>query len=158
MWRNIARLTCSFFSRRPDRAPYLYAAQSAITFKTACAALPCQILNDDVDIEISNELKTLISKPVYWKGVAVMESFDGDQLLFDVLGERRDDNFSRFFLCVLRGDQVPHKTLNRTLLDAFLLNNNSIDHKIAPNNQRFATIFSEAHGLTFVNDPLFSKM
>ena len=50
------------------------------------------------------------------------------------------------------------KTLNHSVVDAFLLNDNDIDHMITLIHQRLATIFLKAYGVTFETDPLFSKM
>jgi len=41
--------------------------------KAVCAALPGKVFNADLDIDISDELKALVTDPAYWKGVAAME-------------------------------------------------------------------------------------
>lgn len=52
-----------------------YAAQRANLVKSACAALPEEILNSDLDIDtMCDKLKQLVTDPVYWKGVTAMEA------------------------------------------------------------------------------------
>ena len=52
----------------------VFAAQRANVVKAACAALPSEILNSDLDIDISDKLKQLLTDPLYWKGVAAMDT------------------------------------------------------------------------------------
>ncbi|RHY29491.1 hypothetical protein DYB32_005437 [Aphanomyces invadans] len=51
-----------------------FAAQRASKVKAACAALPGEILNSDLDIDINADLRMLLTDPAYWRGVAAMES------------------------------------------------------------------------------------
>ena len=47
-----------------------YAAQQVSAVKAACASLPGEILNADLNIVICDKLKALITDPAYWKDVA----------------------------------------------------------------------------------------
>ena len=40
--------------------------------KAACASLPGEILNSDLDIDMSEDLKQLVTDPACWKCVASM--------------------------------------------------------------------------------------
>ena len=125
--------------------------------KTACAALSCEILNAAFDIEISNELKALILDPSYCKGVAAMENLFMT-ISFCLMWSEGDEATFPAVYAGFVAIKYHIKTLNRTVMDALLLNDNDIDHMTTLINQRFVTIFSESHCLTFVTDPLFSKM
>ena len=50
-----------------------FAAQRASVVKAACASLPGEILNADLDIDMCDKLKALVTDPAYWKGVAAFE-------------------------------------------------------------------------------------
>jgi hypothetical protein len=50
-----------------------YAAQRATAVKAACASLPGEIMNGDLDIDMCDKLKQLVTDPSYWKGVAAFE-------------------------------------------------------------------------------------
>jgi hypothetical protein len=51
-----------------------FIAQCANTIKVACTTLPSKILNVELDIDICDELKALVTDLVYWKGVVAMET------------------------------------------------------------------------------------
>ncbi|CAM6066889.1 unnamed protein product [Sphagnum tenellum] len=50
------------------------------------------------------------------------------------------------------------KTLNYTVMDAFNLGDNDIKQMMTLLHHRFLTIYSEAHGLSFATDPMFTNM
>jgi hypothetical protein len=50
-----------------------YAAQQAMAVKAACASLPGESMNEDLDIDMCNRLKQLVTDPAYWKGVAAFK-------------------------------------------------------------------------------------
>ncbi|KAI2489042.1 hypothetical protein MHU86_25551 [Fragilaria crotonensis] len=58
-----------------------YAAQRASLVKTACASLPGEIMNSDLDIDMTDKLKTLVTDPTYWKGVAAFKFYFDYQFL-----------------------------------------------------------------------------
>ena len=49
-----------------------FAAQLALQVKAACAALPSEILNSALDIDICDKLKQYLTDQTFWKGVAAM--------------------------------------------------------------------------------------
>jgi hypothetical protein len=51
-----------------------YAAQQATRVKTACASLPGEIMNADLDIDMCDKLKQLVTDPAHWKGVAAFQN------------------------------------------------------------------------------------
>jgi hypothetical protein len=85
-----------------------YAAQRASTVKSACASLPGEILNADYDIDISNELKALVTDQSYWKGVSAMEALFKTICSCLTYLEGDEATFSAVYVCLFRGDQVPH--------------------------------------------------
>jgi hypothetical protein len=50
------------------------------------------------------------------------------------------------------------KTFNRTVMDVFNLGDDDIEHMMTLLHHRFSTIYSEAHGLAFATDPMFTDM
>jgi hypothetical protein len=63
-----------------------YAAQRATVVKAACAALPGEILNSDLDIDMCEELKQLLTDPSFWKRVASVNgsTFQDHFVMLDV--------------------------------------------------------------------------
>jgi hypothetical protein len=51
-----------------------------------------------------------------------------------------------------------NKTLNRAIMDAFNLGDNDIEQMMTLFHHRFSTIYSEAQGLAFATDPMFTDM
>ena len=65
---------------------FFYAAQGATVVNAACAALPGEILNSDLDINMCEELKQLLTDPSFWKRVASVNgsTFQDHFVMLDV--------------------------------------------------------------------------
>ncbi|CAK9221855.1 unnamed protein product [Sphagnum troendelagicum] len=134
-----------------------FTAQRASIVKATCAALPGKILNAKLNIDICDELKALVIDPAYWKGVIAMET------LFMMINSRLtylegdEATFSAVYACfVAIKDHI--KTLNCAVMDAFNLGDDDIEQMMTLFHHRFSTIYSEAHGLAFVTNPMFTDM
>jgi hypothetical protein len=134
-----------------------FAAQRAHKVKAACAALPSEILNSDLDIDICDKLKQLLTDQTYWKGVAAMEA------LFKTISsclaylEGDEATFSSVYACFV-AIKYHLKKLNGFVRDAFNLNDNDIERMMTLTEHRFATIYTSAHALAFSTDPMFAGM
>ena len=134
-----------------------FAAQRANRVKAACAALPSEILNSDLDIDIPDKLKQLLTDPLYWKGVAALET------LFMTISsclsylEGDEATFSAVYACFV-AIKYHLKTLDAIFKDGFNLNDDDIQQMMMLTHHRFSTIYTEAHGLAFTTDPMFTEM
>jgi hypothetical protein len=134
-----------------------YAAKRASAVKTVCASLPGKILNSDLDIDMCDKLKTLVTDPVYWKGVAAFE------VLFRTISsclsylEGDEATFSSVYACFVA---IKHhlKTLDHTVKEGLSLNDDDIERMTLLTHHRLATIYSEAHAHAFATDPMFTEM
>ncbi|CAK9220493.1 unnamed protein product [Sphagnum troendelagicum] len=124
--------------------------------KATCMAAG-KILNAKLNIDICNELKALVIDPTYWKGVAAMET------LFMMISshltylEGDETTFSAVYACFV-AIKYHIKTFNRAVMDAFNLGDDDIERMMTLLHHHFLTIYSEAHGLTFVTNPMFTDM
>jgi hypothetical protein len=85
-----------------------YSAQQAAAVKAVCAALPGEILNSDLDIDMSENLKKLVTgDPAYWKQVALMEALFKTiaSCLTYLEGDEARNILSS--LCIVRCHQIP---------------------------------------------------
>jgi hypothetical protein len=134
-----------------------FAAQRASLVKAACAALPSEILNSDLDIDICDQLKHQVTDPTYWKGVAAMEG------LFKTISscltylEGDEATFSAVYACFV-AIKLHLCTLDASVKEGLNLTDGDIDHMIKLTHHRFSTIYTEAHGLAFATDPMFFEM
>jgi hypothetical protein len=134
-----------------------YAAQRASLVKTACASLPGEIMNSDLDIDMTDKLKTLVTDPTYWKGVAAFE------VLFRTISsclaylEGDEATFSAVYACFV-AIKYHLKKLDATVKESLSLNDDDIDKMITLTHHRLSTIYTEAHALAFATDPMFTEM
>jgi hypothetical protein len=134
-----------------------FAAQRASVVKAACAALPSEILNSDLDIDIPVQLKRQVTDPMYWKGVAAMEAlFKTISTCLSYL-EGDEATFSSVYACFV-AIKFHLSTLDASVKDSLNLTDANIDHMMQLTHHRFSTIYTEAHGLAFATDPLFFEM
>ena len=134
-----------------------YAAQRASLVKTACASLPGEIMNSDLDINMTDKLKTLVTDRTYWKGVVAFEVLfrtissclaylDGDKA-----------TFSAVYTCFV-AIKYHLKKLDATVKESLSLNDDDIDKMIMLTHHRISTFYTEAHALAFATDPMFTEM
>ena len=134
-----------------------YFAQRATRVKAACAALPREILNSDLDIDMCKELKQLLTDPVYWKRVASMDA------LFKTIAsclthlEGDEATFSLVYVSFV-AIKYPLRKLDASVREGLSLNDDDLDHMMALTHHRFSTIYTEVHALAFATDPLFMGM
>jgi hypothetical protein len=132
-----------------------FIAQRASIVKVACVALPNEILNVELDIDICDELKALVTNLAYWKGVAVME------MLFMTISscltymEGDEAMFSAVYACFV-AIKYHIKMFNHAVMDAFNLGEDDIEQMMTLFHHHFSTIYSKAHGLAFAIDPMFT--
>jgi hypothetical protein len=116
--------------------------QRASTVKAACPALPGEILNAEINIDLCDELKALVTDPAYWKGVAAMETLfmtisscltylEGDEAVFLAV-----------YACFV-AIKYHIKTINRAVMDAFNLGDDDIEQMMTMIHPSFSTIYSE---------------
>jgi len=134
-----------------------YAAKRASAVKTACASLPGEILNSDLDIDMCDKLKTLVTDPAYWKGVAAFEVLF--RTISSCLSYLKGDEatFSSVYACFV-AIKYHLKTLDHTVKEGLSLNDDDIERMTLLTHHRLATIYSEAHALAFATDPMFTEM
>ena len=134
-----------------------YAAQRASLVKTACASLPGEIMNADLDIDMCDKLKQLVTDPAYWKGVAAFE------VLFRTISscltylEGDEATFSAVYACFI-AIKYHVKKLDCTVKESLNLNDADIEQIMILIHHRLATIYTEAHALAFATDPMFTEM
>jgi hypothetical protein len=134
-----------------------YAAQRATAVKAACAALPGEILNSDLDIDISENLKMLVTDPAYWKRVASME------VLFRTIAscltylEGDDATFSAVYASFI-AIKYHLRKLDAGVREGLNLSEDDIARMMTLAHHRLSTIYTEAHALAFATDPLFEGM
>ncbi len=92
----------------------------------ACTALPGEILNTELDIDICNELKALVTDPTYWKGVDAMETFFMTINSCLTYLEGDEATFSTMYACFV-AIKYHIKTLNRAIMDTFNLGDDDIE-------------------------------
>ena len=132
-------------------------AQRASVVKAACAALPSEILNSDLDINVSDQLKRQVTDPMYWKGVAAMEAlFKTISTCLSYL-EGDEATFSSVYACFV-AIKFHLSTRDASVKDSLNLTDANIDHMMQLTHHRFSTIYTEARGLAFATDPLFFEM
>lgn len=134
-----------------------YAAQRATLVKAACASLPGEILNGDLDIDMCEKLKQLVTDPAYWKGVAAFE------FLFKTISscltylEGDEATFSSVYACFI-AIKYHLRKLDCTVKESLSLSDDDIERMTLLTHNRLATIYTEAHGLAFATDPMFTEM
>ncbi|RHY18354.1 hypothetical protein DYB32_010394 [Aphanomyces invadans] len=134
-----------------------FAAQRVSKVKAACAAQPGEILNADLDIDISDDLYMLLTDPAYWRGVAAMESLFKTISCCLTYMKEDEATFLAVYACFL-AIKYHIKTLDLSVMEALHLNDDDICEMIRLIHHRFSTIYSEAHALVFCTDPLFTSM
>jgi hypothetical protein len=118
---------------------------------------PGDILHAELDTDLCDELKALISDPAHWKGVTAME------MLFMTISscltylEGGETTFSAEHACFV-AIKYHVKTLKRADVDVFNLGDDDIEQMKTMIHHRFSTVYSEAHGLAFATDPMFTDM
>jgi len=125
--------------------------------KATCVTLPGEILNAKLDIDICDGLKALVTNPAYWKGVAAMEMFFMTISSCLTYLEGDEATFSAMYACFV-AIKYHIKMLNRAVMDAFNLGDNDIEQMMTLFHHHFSTIYSEAHGLAFATDLMFTDM
>ena len=125
--------------------------------KAACAALPGEILNADLDIDISDDLKTLLTDPAYCNGVEAMESLFMTIRFCLTYLEGDETTFSAVYACFV-AIKFHIQILDPTVMGALQLNDSDIVEMITLGHQRFSIIYTELHALAFPTDPLFNTM
>lgn len=134
-----------------------YSAQRAAKVKAACAALPGEILNSDLDIDMCENLKKLVTDPAYWKRVASMEA------LFKTIAscltylEGDEATFSAVYASFV-AIKYHLRKLDVSVREGLSLSDNDIDRMMTLTHHRLSTIYTEAHALAFATDPLFEGM
>lgn len=134
-----------------------YAAQRATKVKAACAALPREILNSDLDIDMSESLKQLVTDPAYWKRVSSVE------ILFKTIAscltylEGDEATFSSLYASFI-AIKYHLKKLDAGMREGLSLSEDDIELMIIRTHHRLSTIYSVAHALAFATDPLFEGM
>ncbi len=116
-----------------------------------------EILNADYDIDISDELKALVTDQSYWKGVSAMEALFKTICSCLTYLEGDEATFSAVYACFV-AIKFHIKTLNSAVKDALDLTVNDIEQIVTMIHHRFSTIYTEAHALAFATDPLFTPM
>ncbi len=116
-----------------------------------------EILNADYDIDISDELKALVTDQSYWKGVSAMEALFKTICSCLTYLEGDEVTFSAVYACFV-AIKFHIKTLNSAVKDALDLTVNDIEQIVTMIHHRFSTIYTEAHALAFATDPLFTPM
>jgi hypothetical protein len=107
------------------RGTVFFTAQHVSMVKATCATLPGEIMHAELDIDICDELKALVTDPAYWKGVIAME------MLFMTISscltylEGDKTTFSAVYACFV-AIKYHIKMLNRAVMDAFNLGDNDI--------------------------------
>jgi hypothetical protein len=136
-----------------------FTTQRANTVKatSVCAMLPSEILNTKLDIDICDELKALVTNPAYWKGVVAMETLF--MMISSCLTYLEGDKatFSAMYACFM-AIKYHIKTLNHVIMDAFNLGDDDIEQMMTLLHHHFSAIYSKAHGLAFVTDPMSTDM
>jgi hypothetical protein len=150
------RYNLILFTKRRWGTVY-YAAQRASVVKAACASLPGEILNADLDIDMCDKLKALVTDPAYWKGVAAFE------VLFKTISscltylEGDEATFSAVYACFV-AIKYHLKTLDYTVKEGLSLDDDAIERMTVLTHHRLANIYTEAHALAFATDPMFTDM
>ncbi|CAK9883250.1 unnamed protein product [Sphagnum jensenii] len=134
-----------------------YTAQRANKVKAAIAALPSEILYSELDIDLPEELKMLVTDASYWKGVTALESLL--KMICSCLTylEADEATFSSVYACFV-AIKLHIVTLPTSVRSALQLDDTVIEKMISLLHHRLATIYSEAHCLAFATDPLFGSM
>ena len=134
-----------------------YTAQRATAVKAACASLPGEILNSDLDIDMSEDLKQLVTDPAYWKRVASMEA------LFKTIAscltylEGDEATFSAVYASFI-AIKYHLRKLDVSVREGLHLTEADINRMMTLTHHRLSTIYTEAHALAFATDPLFDDM
>jgi hypothetical protein len=103
-----------------------FIVQRVSTVKATCVVLPSEILKVELDIDICDELKALVTDPAYWKGITAMET------LFMTISscltylEGNEATFFAMYACFV-AIKYHIKMLNRTVMDAFNLGDDDIE-------------------------------
>jgi hypothetical protein len=95
-----------------------FAAQRANRVKQACTDLPGEISHPNLDIDISDELRSMLIDSAYWKGVTAMEVFF--TLICSCLTYLEGDEatLSLVYVCLL-AILFHVKTMSKTVRDTF---------------------------------------
>jgi hypothetical protein len=134
-----------------------FAAQRANLVKAACSALPSEIVNSDLDIDICDKLKQLLTDPLFWKGAAALDA------LFMTISsclsylEGDEATFSSVYACFV-AIKYHLKKLEGVVKDGFNFSDDDVQQMMMLTHHRFSTIYTEAHGLAFSTDPMFTEM
>ncbi|CAK9237534.1 unnamed protein product [Sphagnum troendelagicum] len=131
--------------------------QRANKVKAAITALPSEILYSELDIDLPEELKTLVTDASYWKGVTALESLLKTICSCLTYLEGDKATFSSVYACFV-AIKLHIVTLLTSVRSALYLDDTAIEKMISLLHHRLATIYSEAHCFAFATDPLFGSM
>lgn len=134
-----------------------YSAQRATLVKSACAALPGEIMNSDLDIDISDKFKQLVTDPAYWKGVAAMEALFRTIASCLTYLEGDEATFSAVYASFI-AIKYHLRKLDGATKDGLSLGDNDVERMMSLTHHRLSTIYTEAHTLAFATDPMFIGM
>ena len=135
-----------------------YTAQHATAVIAACASLPGEILNSDLDINMSEDLKHLVTDPVHWKRMASMEVLfktmtscltylEGDKATFSAVYA----SFIAIKFHLIKLDVVSRR-------EGLSLTEANVTCMMTLTHHHLSTIYAEAHALAFATDPLFKDI
>jgi hypothetical protein len=137
---------------------FFYAAQGATVVNAACAALPGEILNSDLDINMCEELKQLLTNSSFWKRVASMEALFKTIASCLMYLEGDEATFSSVYASFI-AIKYHLRKLDASVWEGLSLNDDDIDRMMTLTHHRFSTIYyTEARALAFATDPLFMGM
>ena len=123
-------------------------AQRDSTVKTSCAVLPGEIMNSDCDLQMSDELKSLLTDQRFWKAVAAMETLFKTISSCIIYLEGDEATFSSVYACFV-AIKFKIKTLNFAVMNALDLSDSYIEQMLTLIDHRFSTIYSASHCLEF---------
>jgi hypothetical protein len=124
--------------------------------KAACASLPGEILNSDLDIDMSEDLKQLVTDPACWKCVASMEVlFKTIFALCLTYLEGNEAMFSALYALFI-AIKYHLRKLDVGVKEGLSLTEATITQMMTLTHHRPSRIYAEAHALAFVTDPLFA--
>jgi hypothetical protein len=114
-------------------------------------------MNSDLDIDISDKFKQLVTDPAYWKGVACMEALFRTIALCLTYLEGDEDTFSAVYASFIVMKYNLRK-LDRTTKDGLSVDDNDIERLMLLTHHCLSTIYTEDHNLAFATDPMFIGM
>ena len=116
-------------------------------------------MNADLDIDMCDKLKQLVTDPAYWKGVAAFEVLFRTTSSCLAYLEGNEATFSAVYACFV-AMKLHLKNLNGVVKEGLNLNDDDIERImiVLTPHHRLATIYTEAHALAFATDPMYTDM